>query len=53
MSQENIYDWFGLGDIIIPGVYVAFILRFDIYLYDNAKKIFLNMEFLLKIRNIL
>ena len=28
----------GLGDIVIPGVYVALMLRFDIYLYKKAKK---------------
>jgi minor histocompatibility antigen H13 len=27
----------GLGDIVIPGVYVALMLRFDIYLYKKAK----------------
>ena len=28
----------GLGDIVIPGVYVAFMLRFDLYLLNKAKK---------------
>ena len=32
------YNMIGLGDIVIPGVYVALILRFDIYLYKKAKK---------------
>ena len=32
------YNMIGLGDIVIPGVYVALMLRFDIYLYKKAKK---------------
>lgn len=32
------YNMIGLGDIVIPGVYVALMLRFDIYLYNKAKK---------------
>ena len=32
------YNKKGLGDIVIPGVYVALMLRFDIYLYKKAKK---------------
>ena len=32
------YNMIGLGDIVIPGVYVALMLRFDIYLYRKAKK---------------
>ena len=35
MIQGNMI---GLGDIVIPGVYVALMLRFDIYLYKKAKK---------------
>ena len=31
------YNMIGLGDIVIPGVYVALMLRFDIYLYKKAK----------------
>ena len=32
------YNMIGLGDIVIPGIYVALMLRFDIYLYKKAKK---------------
>ena len=32
------YNMIGLGDIVIPGIYVALMLRFDIYLYRKAKK---------------
>ena len=32
------YNMIGLGDIVIPGVYVALMLRFDIYLFYQAKK---------------
>ena len=32
------FNMIGLGDIVIPGVYVALMLRFDIYLYKKAKK---------------
>ena len=32
------YNMIGLGDIVIPGVYVALMLRFDIYLYKKVKK---------------
>ena len=32
------YNMIGLGDIVIPAVYVALMLRFDIYLYKKAKK---------------
>ena len=32
------YNMIGLGDIVIPGVYVALMLRFDIYLFYKAKK---------------
>jgi len=32
------YNMIGLGDIVIPGVYVAFMLRFDLYLLNKAKK---------------
>ena len=32
------YNMIGLGDIVIPGIYVALMLRFDIYLYNKAKK---------------
>ena len=35
MIPENIIC---LGDIVIPAVYVALMLRFDIYLYKKAKK---------------
>ena len=31
------YNMIGLGDIVIPGIYVALMLRFDIYLYKKAK----------------
>lgn len=34
----------GLGDIVIPGVYVALMLRFDIYLFKKAKKDISNFE---------
>ena len=30
------YNMIGLGDIVIPGVYVALMLRFDIYLYKKV-----------------
>ena len=32
------YNMIGLGDIVIPGVYIALMLRFDIYLFYQAKK---------------
>ena len=32
------FNMIGLGDIVIPGVYVALMLRFDIYLFYKAKK---------------
>ena len=32
------YNMIGLGDIVIPGIYVALMLRFDIYLYKKTKK---------------
>ena len=32
------YNMIGLGDIVIPGIYVALMLRFDLYLYKKAKK---------------
>jgi minor histocompatibility antigen H13 len=31
------YNMIGLGDIVVPGVYVALMLRFDIYLFKKAK----------------
>ena len=46
------YNMIGLGDIVIPGIYVALMLRFDIYLYKKAKKdiakfAFKNMKYFL------
>jgi len=42
------YNMIGLGDIVIPGVYVALMLRFDIYLYKRAKNDFSKFGFSLK-----
>jgi minor histocompatibility antigen H13 len=38
------FNMIGLGDIVIPGVYVALMLRFDIYLFKKAKKDISNFE---------
>jgi minor histocompatibility antigen H13 len=42
------YNMIGLGDIVIPGVYVALMLRFDIYLYKRAKNDFSKFGFSFK-----
>lgn len=42
------FNMIGLGDIVIPGVYVALMLRFDIYLFKRAKKDISNFGFSLK-----
>ena len=42
------FNMIGLGDIVIPGVYVALMLRFDIYLFKKAKKDISNFEFSFK-----
>jgi len=42
------FNMIGLGDIVIPGVYVALMLRFDIYLFKRAKKDISTFGFSLK-----
>ena len=42
------FNMIGLGDIVIPGVYVALMLRFDIYLFKRAKNDISNFGFSLK-----
>ena len=42
------FNMIGLGDIVIPGVYVALMLRFDIYLFKKAKKDFSKFEYSFK-----
>lgn len=42
------FNMIGLGDIVIPGVYVALMLRFDIYLFKKAKKEISKFEFSFK-----
>lgn len=42
------FNMIGLGDIVIPGVYVALMLRFDIYLFKKAKKDISKFEFSFK-----
>ena len=42
------FNMIGLGDIVIPGVYVALMLRFDIYLFKKAKKDISNFCFSFK-----
>ena len=39
------YNMIGLGDIVVPGVYVALMLRFDIYLYTKKGKDMKNFKF--------
>ena len=42
------FNMIGLGDIVVPGVYVALMLRFDIYLFKKAKKDFSKFEYSFK-----
>lgn len=39
------YNMIGLGDIVVPGVYVALMLRFDIHLYTKKGQDAKNMKF--------
>lgn len=39
-SEKSDFNMIGLGDIVIPGIYVAFMLRFDMIKYFRKNKTF-------------